>query len=274
MTQPVNEPSDAGDQAATDFRIRQLARRPPVLANFSPICFRAAVGPAVRPVVGGTPFDPEVHRVHYVAEDEGNNVYWDQWDPSYDTSVYATNLYEQTNDATEGLVIAGVALLKRGLYSIYAIVDVQETFNGMVSLGSNWDQGQGAPYYVNNRGDTPYWGDHYAIQVNHWRWVEESNPDTTPPISFFPDFWFGGEAETVEIILNVNTNIDGFGITGGTSAVAFPHTPTPGGDVWIPGGYDGAWGFVPQLIVAYWGDPGEVNGMDPDWPATIGLSRE
>jgi hypothetical protein len=270
MTQPVREPSDAGAQAATDFRVRQLARRPPVIASLEPTCFRAAVGPAIR---GGTPFDPEAHRQHYLSHDEGNNVYWDQWDTSFDTSVYSVDLYDATLDATEGVVIGGVALLKRGLYSIYAIVDIAQTINGMVALSTNWDQGQGTgAHYVANVGigGEPYWGDFYAFQIHQWRWLEESNPDTTPPTSFFRDGWFGGDAATVEIVFHCDTSVDDAGVTGANYLNLTPGTP--GDDVWIPGGYDGAWGLVPQLFIAYWGDPGLVNGVDPDWPASFGLS--
>src|SRR5262249_54108260 len=144
------------------------------------------IGPAIR---GTTPFDPETHRQHYIANDEGNNVYWDQWDTSFDTSVYSIDLYTQTNDATEGEVIGGLALLKRGLYSIYAVVDIAQTIAGMASLKTNWDQGQGFPFYVNNigAGGQPYFGDFYNWSVHQWRWLEDPNPDTTPPIAFCPD---------------------------------------------------------------------------------------
>jgi hypothetical protein len=270
----VQEPSDARTQAATDFRVRQLARRPPIVSTgCCPTFFRAAVGPAVR---GGTPFDPEIHRQHYTTGDDGEqNVYWDQWDTSFDTSVYATNLYEQTNDATEGPVIAGVALLKRGLYSIYALVDFDDVYNGISVMKTNYDQGQDVFRAVNNIGvpGEPFLTNHYPMQIHEWRWVEDTNPDTTPPISFYLDGWFGGDAMDVEIVVAVNTEAAPWAGVSPGKYTGSPTVPTPGADLWIPGGYNGAWGLVPQLIVAYWGDFGAEEGIDPNWPASFGLSR-
>jgi hypothetical protein len=248
-------PSPARRSAGAGWGVHDLRKRPrdEEVGQF-PALFQAAI----RDIT-----DPETHRVHYFAEDEGQNVYWDEWDESYDHDVFDIGYYDQTNDATEGLVIAGVRLLRRGLYSIYALVDIDATINGMVSVGTNWDEGQGITYYVNNigTGGQPYFGDHYAFQVHQWRWLERDDL-LKAPASFDGDFVYGGEAETVEIILNVHTGIDGFGVTGGKQG------GSPGDEVWIPGGYDGAWGFVPRLKVAYWGTG---TGTDPAWPFTFGL---
>lgn len=270
MTRPIYEPTPARADAQLDFGQQQLFRRPaPVSIGTGPPVFRAAVGP---PGGTGTPYDPEIYREHYTTGDDGeNNVFWDQWDTTFDTSLFATNLYEFTRNATEGPVIGGLALLRRGLYSIYAIVDFNEAYNGISVIKTNYDEGQNVFRAVNNIGlpGEPYLTDLYAHTIHEWRWVEATNPDTTPPISFYPDSWFGGEAETVEIVVAVNTEVAPW--AGVTPGVWDGAAPVPGADLWIPGGYDGAWGFVPQLIVAYWGDP--TSGDDPAWPASFGLSR-
>jgi len=259
VTQPVQEVTSDRAQAATDFRVRQLARRPPLVGeSCCPIFFRALIANVE---------DPEANRVHYIAEDEGDNVYWTDWDPSFDDTVYdvggPAGPYRQTNDPDEGEVLAGVRLLKRGLYSIHAIVDVYPVFNGTSLFKSNYDEGQGEFRYHNNLAPPSpnYYGDLYGIRLDHWRFVE-FDQDTHPFDDF--DSTMGGEAETCEIVLAVNTgiNLEAGQVEGAVDG------GSPGDDIWIPGGPDipsGGWGLVPQLLIAYWGE----GDTDPDWPGSV-----
>jgi hypothetical protein len=230
------------DYHAWTHRPKEEGGTDPIPGQY-PICFRAAIGEIT---------SPSTNRVHYLSDDEGDNVYWDQWDPGFNTSVYNITPYEQTNDVDEGPVLAGVGLRKRGLYSIHAIVDLDAAFNGTSLLKSNHDEGQGEFRYHNNDAGIgePYWGDLYGIRLDHWRVV-----DTPHTGAYSPDALLGGEASSVEIVLAVNTAIDIGGAIGGKVG------GSPGDDMWIPGGYDGAWGFVPQLLVMYWGN----RVGDTDW---------
>lgn len=245
MTRPIYEPTPARADASLDYGQQQLFRRPANPGVHYPICFRAAMGPTA---------DPENDRVHYPSAQGGDNVYWDKWDLQYDTTVYDTGPYEQT---VLGIpVIAGVGLLQIGIYSIHAQIDLNDTLNGVTLFNSNYDQGQ-ATYaeVVNCAGSDLFLGDFYGIRLDHWRQVV-----SLPP----PDQLWGGEATTVEIVFAQNNDATVVFYSDAAPGVGCP-APVAGSDVWIPGGYDGAWGLVPNMIVKYWGP----TDNDPDWPATV-----
>lgn len=193
--------------------------------------------------------DPEADRVHYVSGDD-DNVYWDTWDTAFDTTIFDVDSYEQT---VLGIpVIYGVGLLQIGLYSIHAQIDVQTYTNITYEMKSNFDEGQATFGTTNNIAEPgePYWGDNYGFRLDHWRQVVDLPP---------PDNEFGGEATTVEIVFGFSGETAMPGVTPGVWDGA---APDPAGELWIPGGYDGAWGLVPQMIVVYWG----ITDGDPAWP--------
>lgn len=245
MTRPVFEPTPTRKAASQQFGIDQLFRRPAAAGPHYPICFRAAVGPTA---------DPENDRVHYPSGEDPDVVYWDHWDLEYDGTVYDTTLYEQ--DVLGIPCIGGVGLTANGIYSIHAQIDVQTYTNITYQIGTNFDEGQVEFGVTNNIAEVgePFYGDNYLFQVNQWRQVVDY-----PPI---PDQLWGGEATTVEITFSFSGETAMPGVTSGVWDGA---APDPAGELWIPGGYNGAWGYLPNMLVMYWGP---VDG-DPEWPASI-----
>jgi hypothetical protein len=196
--------------------------------------------------------NPEFSRVHYLTG-ECDSVYWDHWDLDYDTNVFDISDYEDTIFGYD--VIYGVGLLQLGLYSIHAQIDVQTYTNITYLMKSNYDEGQATFGATNNIGEPgePFWEDNYLFRLDHWRQVVE-----VPP----PDHLWGGEATDVQIVFCFSGETSMPGVTPGVWDGA---NPDPAGQLWIPGGYDGAWGYVPNMMVHYWGP---MDG-DPAWPDSV-----
>lgn len=257
MTRPIYEPSLQRTDARLGYGQAQLFRRPSPPSSEFPLVFRAAI----QSVPGG---EDGTNREHYASADGGATVNWDTWDTSFDTSIYSLSGYTFTDPLTGLPSIVGVGLKAAGVYSIYAQVDPSPYFNGTILMNSNFDEGQAVYSEHNNIGDDIdlFLGDFYLPRVDHWRMVNEADP--TPPSAGS----FGGSANDVEIVFAQNNDADLIIYSGDPgTADSSSDPPTPGGDLWIPGGFDGQWGVVPQLVVKYWGIPS--SGWDADWPASF-----
>lgn len=257
MTRPIYEPSPARKSASQDYGVAQLFRRPAAAGPYYPSCFRAAIQGCD---------DTETNRTHYPSAQGGDNVYWDAWDPTYDTTVFDTGPYEFTDPNTGRPSIAGVGLILPGLYSIFTQVDIWPYLNGQVDLRTGWDEGQANYWQVNNipTNNDYFLQDQQVYRCDHWRMVEDDGGIIADNGIIMP------VAYDVEIVFaqNNGTGTKIFGVDDpGTNTTAA--APVPDSDVWIPGGtWNAGWGLIPFLLVMYWGRP----DWDGAWPGTLELS--
>jgi hypothetical protein len=223
--------------------------------------------PVFRAVIQGTE-DSEANRTHYPSGDGGDNVYFDAWDPTYDTSIFDISDYDFTDPNTGRPSIAGVGLKLPGLYSIMSQVDIYGYLNGFVDMRSGWDEGQSNYWEVANipQDNDFFLQDQMVYRVDHWRHVEHGGGIDDDNAVIMPVAW------DVEIVFAQNnaTGLSPFGGVDPGAASVFPYTPVPDSDVWIPGGtWNAGWGLIPFLLIAYWGEP--TSGFDPDWTSTLEL---
>jgi hypothetical protein len=227
----------------------------PIPCGQYPIVFRAAIQfpPGL---------DPEADRTHYGSGDGGDNVYFDTWDTTFDTSVYDISDWDFVDPITGLDSIAGVSLKAPGVYSMTASIELDDFFNGISHIASNFDDGRGVYQEHNQAANTgePFLTDDMPIRFDQQRfiWVldyEDANDDEWDTESDF------------EVVFAQN-NDDDVNFFGTTPGKGNPGSVVAGSDVWIPGGSQGALGTVPYFLICYWGKP----DWDDDWASSFPLS--
>jgi hypothetical protein len=89
-----------------------------------------------------------------------DTVFWDHWDPTYDSRFFDPFIQPSGPDAGR---LGAVELLVNGLYGIHASIDWDDFFDANVRVGSNYDDGGIEHWY---REATWFYG---PETINHFR---------------------------------------------------------------------------------------------------------